>query len=119
MNMCAGVQNESRPMLSCQEMSQAVPTTADTTENMQIQMYQGIDIVPTEALSAIRTFSGCAIGMLFAMLGVYPQIPVSPTSLQIPIVAKFTAFSATDANSSVRDSHCQRKASAMSASHGN
>src|SRR5580658_5104581 len=104
MNMCAGVQNESRPMLSCQEMSQAVPTTADTTENMQSQMYQGIDIVPTVALSAIRTFSGWAIGMLFAMSGVSPQNPANATLLRNPIVPKFTALSATDANSSVRRS---------------
>jgi hypothetical protein len=73
---------------------------------MQSQMYQGIDIVPTEALSAIRTFSGCAIGMLFAMSGVSPQILVNATLVRNPVVRKFTALTATDANSSVRDDLC-------------
>src|SRR5712691_12977375 len=39
--MCAGVQNESRPMERCQEMSQCTPTIAEVIANAQSQMYQG------------------------------------------------------------------------------
>ena len=58
-------------MLLCQEMSHSLPTTADTTEIRQHQMYQGIAIVSAETRSAIRTLIGCATGMLFAMPGLY------------------------------------------------
>ena len=58
-------------MLLCQEMSHSLPTTADTTEVRQHQMYQGIAIVSAETRSAIRALIGCATGMLFAMSGPY------------------------------------------------
>jgi hypothetical protein len=51
--MCAGVQNVSRPTASCQEMSQALPTTAQMTERMAHQIYQGMESVAAAARSAL------------------------------------------------------------------
>src|SRR5712692_10265622 len=39
--MCAGVQNESRPMERCQEISQCTPTIAEVTASAHSQMYHG------------------------------------------------------------------------------
>jgi len=41
MSMCAGVQNESRPMDMCQEISQYPPITTETTAAKRDQTYQG------------------------------------------------------------------------------
>src|SRR5690349_4947320 len=43
MAMCAGVQNVSRPMELCQEMSQCAPIMAEVTASAEHQMYQGTD----------------------------------------------------------------------------
>src|SRR5579859_131094 len=43
MSICAGVQNVSRPTLSCQEMSQTPPTTLEETAMTLHQMYQGME----------------------------------------------------------------------------
>src|SRR5580704_5302966 len=56
--MCAGVQNVSRPTVSCHEISHALPTTADSTDNMQHHMYQGIDAVSAYARSMLRAWIG-------------------------------------------------------------
>jgi len=40
--MCAGVQNVSRPMELCHEMSQCAPMVADVTASVAHQMYQGM-----------------------------------------------------------------------------
>src|ERR1700735_554026 len=56
--MCAGVQNVSRPTASCQEMSQALPTTAENTDTMQHHMYQGIDADSAYARSTLRAWIG-------------------------------------------------------------
>ena len=40
--MCAGVQNVSRPMERCQEISQCVPTMAEVTAMTEHHTYQGI-----------------------------------------------------------------------------
>jgi hypothetical protein len=83
-------------MLSCQEMSQSLPTTADTTENMQHQRYQGIANVPAEARSATGALTGCASGTLFAMS--YPP-GTFPTEIQLrnPQFRKFKALCADHA----------------------
>src|SRR5438046_3555381 len=41
MAMCAGVQNESRPIERCQAMSQCVPTMAEVTASTASQRYHG------------------------------------------------------------------------------
>src|SRR5215472_19006489 len=66
--MCAGVQNESRPMLLCQEMSHSIPATENTTESMQHQMYQRIAVISQAVRWAARMPMGCARGMLFAII---------------------------------------------------
>ncbi len=40
--MCAGVQNVSRPMERCQEISQCVPTIAEVTARTAHHTYHGI-----------------------------------------------------------------------------
>ena len=42
--MCAGVQNESRPTLLCQEMSQTPPIALELTAAMQHHTYHGIAV---------------------------------------------------------------------------
>src|SRR5262245_49828606 len=53
--MCAGVQNVSRPMLRCQEMSQIVPTTMLVVARAAMGMIQG-----TAADVAGDVFSSCS-----------------------------------------------------------
>ena len=43
MAMWAGVQNVSRPMERCHEMSQCVPTMAEVTARTEHHTYQGIE----------------------------------------------------------------------------
>ena|SRR5580765_4700100 len=55
--MCGVVQKESRPMLSCQEISHAPPTTLEMTANKQDQTYQGTDSATAVTCTAGRAFS--------------------------------------------------------------
>src|SRR5579859_1101984 len=57
MSICAGVQNVSRPTLSCQEMSQTPPMTLEETAMTLHQMYQGMESDLAETRSAVRTWS--------------------------------------------------------------
>ena len=43
MAICAGVQNVSRPIDRCQEISQCVPTMAEVTAMTEHHTYQGIE----------------------------------------------------------------------------
>src|SRR5579863_6458821 len=52
--MCGVVQNVSRPMLSCQEMSHAPPITLEITAMTQDHTYQGIDSAASETWAAVR-----------------------------------------------------------------
>src|ERR1051326_2629982 len=45
MAMCAGVQNVSRPMVRCQEMSHRTPTTILVAPRTTVRQYQGTDLV--------------------------------------------------------------------------
>src|SRR5277367_3908640 len=64
---CAGVQKESRPTLSCQEMSQTPPTTLQATAMTLHQMYQGIEKVLAETRSAVRDCSVAGRGSVPAI----------------------------------------------------
>src|SRR6266853_376939 len=52
--MCGVVQNVSRPILSCQEISHAPPTTLDITAMRQDQTYQGTESVAAESSDTDR-----------------------------------------------------------------
>src|SRR5215472_10427035 len=58
MAMCAGVQNESRPMDMCQEMSHGPPIAPETMPANMHQMVHGIDVVGAVVRSATRTWTG-------------------------------------------------------------
>src|SRR5215467_10096139 len=61
MATCAGVQNVSRPIPMCQEISQYRPTLVEVTANTEDQMYQGIEAARTEDSSATATEDGNAM----------------------------------------------------------
>src|SRR5579862_4970224 len=67
MRRCAGVQKESRPTVSCQEMSQTPPTTLQATAKTLHQMYHGIERVLAETRSAARDCSVAGRGSVSAM----------------------------------------------------
>src|SRR5580658_2060943 len=67
MRRCAGVQNVSRPTLSCQEMSQTPPTTLEATARTFDQMYQGMDRVLAETRSAVGDWSVAGRGRVPAI----------------------------------------------------
>src|SRR5262252_7309390 len=45
-NKCAGVQNVSRPIVMCQEMSQYNPVVIESDASTEVQAYQGIASAP-------------------------------------------------------------------------
>src|SRR5258708_32332849 len=67
MLMGGAVQNGSRPMLSCQEMSQVPPNAPDITATIELQIYQGTDGARTAARSAMRSWTGRTRGMVCAI----------------------------------------------------
>src|SRR5215469_12026175 len=66
MQRCAGVQNVSRPMVMCQEMSQCKPTIAQVAAAATVHAYQGTDSA-TAAVRAVCTAAGLGTAMLFAI----------------------------------------------------
>src|SRR5580704_1741718 len=67
MRRCAGVQNVSRPTLSCQEMSHTPPTTLQATAATLHQMYQGMERVLAETRSAVRVWRVAGRGRVSAI----------------------------------------------------
>src|SRR5580693_8943851 len=67
MNMCGVVQNESRPTLSCQEISHAPPMVPEAMAMRQLQIYQGMLCTPATARSFARVLSECGRGRVWAM----------------------------------------------------
>src|SRR5215467_4876240 len=63
----AGVQNVSRPIPMCQEMSQYRPTVVEVTASTDAQRYQGTALVPTEDRSVTVADAGKRMGALSAM----------------------------------------------------
>ena len=73
MRMCGVVQNESRPMLSCQEMSHAPPMTLEMTAIRQDQMYQGTESVAAETWASVRACTRDVTDIESAMASLCPR----------------------------------------------
>jgi hypothetical protein len=82
MAMCAGVQNESRPMDMCHEMSQYPPITTDTTAAKSAQMYQGTESSFAGAETAVLLSTGgrtdSVVAMVMVGLASVVRIPLRP-----------------------------------------
>src|SRR5215831_2961888 len=68
MAMWAGVQNVSRPIDMCQDMSQIPPTMPETMPATMNQIVQGIDIADEDTYSMGRAWSGNPAGMVCDMV---------------------------------------------------
>src|SRR5215472_692861 len=100
MAMWAGVQNVSRPIDMCQEMSQIPPTVPETTPATMNQIVQGIDVADEETYSIGRTWSGSPAGMVCDMVSpVFAAIDPSQRNLVAGVVYTGTAVGCRAKNS--------------------
>src|SRR6266436_2808971 len=65
--MCAGVQNVSRPMDMCHEMSQCPPMRLEVIPAIMHQIGHGTDSTRAEVRSLNRACKGCPKGMVSAI----------------------------------------------------
>ena len=70
--MCAGVQNESRPIDICQEMSQCPPIRLDVIPAIMHQIVHGTESAVAVARKAALASKDGPIGMLSAIFAYFP-----------------------------------------------
>src|ERR1700733_13046789 len=73
MRICGVVQNVSRPMLSCQEISHAPPTTLEITAIRHDQMYQGTVPVAAETCAVVWGCTRAGSEIVSAMMYLYKK----------------------------------------------
>ena len=82
--MCAGVQNVSRPIERCQEMSQCTPTMANVTAATEHQTYQGaVSWLCSKTVSWVCCIVGVAI--VPPRMAVVYTCTVSITGSSVPV----------------------------------